>query len=282
MIPAQPQICKVAVPAVDSPGQEGRFEEIGEELFDFEVSLKLIQHKRQDGLKEAGQLGLNLVNLGRFAVPLITLNPYKDYPTDWRKYQGNHTKYLLPPELPRPTETYRFGARYRAAKSYKGSKFDGYTSRDTAKGYSALVAMMLAFSAFEYFHKQALNLNVPDFLKQLNSDHPTEMTNFQDDLETLAKDADIDKLFRAIHPHLDGRHQKSIDDLLSGKDVNLIRAFAAVRHAFIHGHLTPNMKEVDPTTVIELCRLGYRFMMTMMDIQFSARLNWTMPPPYAP
>ncbi|MDX1488096.1 MAG: hypothetical protein R3268_07850 [Acidiferrobacterales bacterium] len=206
-------------------------------------------------------------------------DPWEGYPTEWSKYQGNHTKYLLPPELPRPTETYRWGARYRAAKVYKGSKFDGYSSRDTAKGYSALVALMLAFSAFEYFYKEVLNLNVPDFLAQLHSDHPTEMNDFQDEFEFIVKSPETDQLFKEIYPHLDKRHQKSIDDMLSGKDANLIRVFAAIRHAFIHGHLTPNMGDVEPETVIDLCRFGYRFMMTITDLQFSGRLNWVMPPP---
>lgn len=206
-------------------------------------------------------------------------DPWEGYPTEWSKYDGKHMKYMLPPELPRPTETYRFGARYRAAKMYRGAKLEGYSDPATAQGYSALLGFVLAFSAFEYFYKEVLSQNVPGILKQLRRDHIKEMTTFQNEFEFLVKSPDTNLLFRKIYPHVHKIYQKSIDEMLAGKDANLIRVFAAIRHAFIHGHLTPNMGKVEPITVIELCRFGYRFFMEMMDKQFSARLNWVMPPP---
>ncbi len=210
-----------------------------------------------------------MADMSRFSIP--------NYPTDWAKYDGQHMKYLLPPELPRPTETYRFGARFRAAKAYRGAEFEGYSDPATARGYSALMGFVLAFSAFEYFYKEVLALHVPAMLKQLRRDHFSKMDGFQNEFEFLVKSPDTDKLFSEIYPHLDKRHQKSIDAMLSGKDVNLIRVFAAIRHAFVHEHLTQNMGAVEPVTVIELCRFGYRFFMEMMDKQFSARLSWVMP-----
>lgn len=202
------------------------------------------------------------------------LSMWRHYPTDWSKYEGKHLGYFIPPQFMNPTETYRFGARYRAAKAYKGSKFAGYSSGDTAKGYTALVALMLAFSAFEYFYKEVLNLDVPGMTKLLNDEHKSFIVDRETDFDVFIKTADAELLFKTIRRHLNKAHQISIDKMLSETETNLIRVLAAIRHAFIHGHLTPNIKGVEPTTVIELCRFGYSFLMDAMDIEFSRRINW--------
>jgi len=173
-----------------------------------------------------------------------------------------------------PTATYRFGARYRAAKAYRGADFDEYSDRDTATGYSCLMGLVLAFSAFEYFYKKALSLDVPGMTKLLEDEHVPLMHSTELAFDTLIKIPDAKLLFQTIRPHLDSRHQKSIDKMLAGTDTNLIRIFAAIRHAFIHGHLTPNIKGVEPSTVIELCRFGFGFLMEAMDDEFSRRINW--------
>jgi hypothetical protein len=205
---------------------------------------------------------------------LIIPNPYRHYPTEWSKYNGNHSAYMTSPQFMRPTATYRFGARFRAANAYTGSKFSGYSSRETARGYTALVAFTLAFSAFEYFYKEVLELDVPELDKLLWSKHRKKMDWYQLEFENLVQSPETDALFKAIRPHVDSRHQKSIDEMVSGTDVILIRVLAAIRHAFVHGHLTPNMGKLPPDTVTELCKFGYNFLMDVMDREFSRRINY--------
>ena len=209
----------------------------------------------------------------------LILTAYKNYPTEWPKYADNHLSYLIPPQFEDPTATYRWGARYRAAKAYRGAEFDDYSDRETAEGYSCLLGFSLAFSAFEYFHVQVLGLNVPEMTMLLEDTNVPHMSSMTVAFEKLIMTPETDLLFKTIHPHLDGRHQKSIDKMLAGTETNLIRIFAAIRHAFVHGHLTPNMGKCPPSTVSDLCRFGFQFLMEAMDGEFSRRINWSLGDP---
>ena len=137
------------------------------------------------------------------------------------------------------------------------------------------MALVLAFSAFEYFYKAVLGLNVPDMNDLLWDEYPGDMLTFRGGFEFLIQSPETDQLFRKIHPHVNPTHQKSIDDMLAGSIPNLIRIFAALRHAFIHGHLTPGMGGAQPTTVIELCEFAFTFLMDMMDKELSRRIHWS-------
>ncbi len=198
-----------------------------------------------------------------------TPDPYANYPTDWFAYQTAKSACALSADFPRYALVNRFGARFRAARAYRGSTFEGYASGDTATGYNALVALILAFSAFEYLYKVVLGLNVPDMLSLLEAEHGTTVTDAKAEFAVIGKSEDALQLFDDLRPHLDNRHQASINDVLSGRGVNLIRILAAIRHAFVHGHLTPNMGGVSPTTVIELSLFGFEFLMLVMDKEFS-------------
>ena len=189
----------------------------------------------------------------------IIANPYERYPTGWSRFSGNHLQYNAPPMFPNATATYRFGARFRAAKAFRGATLDGYADAATARGYSALLGMVLAFSAFEYFHKQVLVIDVPALENLLWSEHGGDMTNYQQIFEHFVQSHESDLLLRGIRPHVNQTHQNSIDEVLSGGPPNLIRIIAVIRHAFVHGHLTPNMQGVPPATVIELCEFATDF-----------------------
>lgn len=210
---------------------------------------------------------------------MLIPDPDRHYPSAWAKYNGKHTLYLIPPQFPNPTETYRFGARYRAAKAYKGAQFEAYSDGATARGYSSLLALVLAFSAFEYFYKEVLRLDVPGINKLFREEHSVRMLQYQNEFGFIVRSAESDLLFRTIRSHLNHRLQVSIDEMLSGKDVNLIRVLAALRHAFVHGHLTPGIAKLPASVVTDLCRFGYVFLMDMMDQEFTRRIEWEVDRP---
>ena len=57
------------------------------------------------------------------------------------------------PVKPPSPDVARFGARYRIAKAYRQIKFMGGISDDTSKGYSSMLHVFLAYTAYENFEK---------------------------------------------------------------------------------------------------------------------------------
>jgi hypothetical protein len=74
------------------------------------------------------------------------------YPTNWDGYDAVvfHVGAVLFGFAGGNGDVNRFGARFRAAASYRGVVLDGY-SVATADGYSALCRVLFTWSAFESF-----------------------------------------------------------------------------------------------------------------------------------
>jgi hypothetical protein len=74
------------------------------------------------------------------------------YPSLWSEYDSHvvHTGSDFFGFTPDIGDVNRFGARFRAAASFRGVILDGYTLA-TAAGYSALCRVLFTWSAFESF-----------------------------------------------------------------------------------------------------------------------------------
>ena len=203
---------------------------------------------------------------------MIILTGYPNYPTEWAEYQDAKKSRSLPPWFPRYELVNRFGARYRAAKSYEGG-FQSYSDKSTANGYDALIRLTLAFSALEYYYKFVCKTNLPGIRHIFEMHHRELYLNYASGFKQLIVGDDPRRFFELIRPHLDKPFPAVIERVLEGKSNNVIKALQGVRHGFIHGHVTPNMGQVQAGTVIEICSLGSDFLLDLMDAEFSRLLR---------
>lgn len=159
----------------------------------------------------------------------------------------------------------RFSARYRAAKCFSSVAFDE-VGQATADGYSALVQLLLTYSAFEHFLR-CIGL---------------ELKNTSSLLSTAERDIVVARLrgfaggvafFGAIRQHLEPRYQRQVDDYRSSGACNPLYLAAAVRHAFAHGHLTASQQGVPPEAVGSVCRYLCKTLFILMDREFRSRIN---------
>jgi len=58
----------------------------------------------------------------------MTPYAYPNYPSDWSRYRTAADTSNIPPWFPQMTYVNRFGARFKAAKSYQGG-FDSYSDQ---------------------------------------------------------------------------------------------------------------------------------------------------------
>lgn len=159
----------------------------------------------------------------------------------------------------------RFAARYRLAKSFRGLKLQGYSS-NTAKGYDALLGVLLAYSAFELF-REAIGVRQADLAALLHKYDAEAWSR-----RIRAADLD-DRFYRFIYERVNQPHRDQLDSYFRDDPCNISYLASAIRHIFAHGSLTPNANQAEPTAVLEVCRVLYEAMMTIMNREFEERMT---------
>ena len=141
----------------------------------------------------------------------------------------------------------RFAARYRAAKAFVSTEFDGL-SATTSEGYSALIKLLLAYSAFEHLLR-CIGIKL-SLTNKLLSDEERDKALGR--LRVLGGNFEF---FSTLRTHLDDRRfTRQIDEFLAGGQCNIIYLAAGVRHAFAHGQLTASPASCPPQSVATCCR----------------------------
>ena len=164
-----------------------------------------------------------------------------------------------------PSSVFRFCNRYRIAKAFQGLKLEGY-GPTTVQGYSGLMSVFLAWSAFELF----CSITAKD-----QSTHPSQMNVTK--LKTLQNTILLKDKNGAFRDFLKARVnlplKRRIEDFESG-DVRMTPFIAAaIRHIFSHGHLSASPKNTDPEDIAVICKDVRDFLLSYMDEEFSKIVN---------
>lgn len=158
----------------------------------------------------------------------------------------------------------RFAARYRAAKCFRSAVFDELTA-STAEGYTALVQVLLTYSAFEHFMR-CIGTRLQQSHTLLDE---AERDRALNNLRTLQGQAD---LFAALRQHLDPPYQRQVDAHLKSTPCNPFYLAAGLRHAFAHGKLTASPGNVPQESVATASRFLCRVLFRVMDREFLSRM----------
>ena len=193
-------------------------------------------------------------------------SPFRSYPPGWETFD----QFAVSPGpsymgfTGTAAQINRFAARYRAAKCFSTVSFDELT-RTTAEGYSALVHLLLTYSAFEHFLR-SIGLELRSTGSLLS---PGERDKVLARLHGLTGS---DEFFAALRQHLEPRYQRQVDGFRSSGACNPLFLAAAIRHAFAHGHLAASPQGVPLDTVGTVCRYLCRVLFGLMDREFKNRI----------
>jgi hypothetical protein len=198
---------------------------------------------------------------------MLLRDPYADYPSSWgffNQYAPHMGAEAFGFSVP-IDDVNRFAARYRAARCFRTVQFEGFGT-GTADGYSALVHVLLTYSAFEHFIR-CVGLNLRGALTLLRDGEQTKI------LERVRRLQGQAEFFAAIRAHVDERCHHHIDAHLLEQDCNPFFLAASIRHAFAHGKLAANPTGVPSSTVGTVCRYLCRLLITIMDRDFKNRMD---------
>ena len=185
------------------------------------------------------------------------------YPSQWGNYDGfvKHYGYSRFDFKVYEGDINRFGARYRVASSFKSLELNDYATK-TRDGYSALCQVFLSWSAYECFLPMiGLNIsNTENLMNKYSSD------NVIQEIRNL----DVgDKFYTFIYDRVNKRHKKELDGYLKLNPCNPQYLASSIRHIFAHGPLTPNANEVDPESVVKICKILSHFLLNIIDSEFT-------------
>lgn len=158
----------------------------------------------------------------------------------------------------------RFGARYRAAKSFRRIELEGY-SAPTERGYSALCRVFFVWSALESLLRitgQPQNLAGPLLEKHGAYDVRARLR---------ALDSD-DRVYNFIYERVNGTHQRELEAYRNDDLCNFAYLASAIRHMFAHGYLTPNVDSVDSEVCVQICDELSDFVLEGMNREFA--IGW--------
>lgn len=155
----------------------------------------------------------------------------------------------------------RFGARYRVAKAFRGLTLDGF-NKGTVAGYSAMMGVFLAWSAFERY-LALISKNQDGVLADFA---PYDPAGFIANVAT----ADVGhKFYLFVHPRVNTPHQAKLTEFKNGTLQNPTYLASAVRHLFGHGHLAAHSGTQDPAHAKKICDLIFDYHMKFLDSEFS-------------
>lgn len=200
-------------------------------------------------------------------MPRIVLDPNAGYPPRW----GVFDRYVTIASCAAfgfagtSGDVNRFAARYRAARSFSRVEFDNLTAT-TARGYSELCNLLLAYSAFEYYLKAVgLTLGNSDTLISVSERAKTlaQIRSLQGDIA----------YFQFVYPLCGKGLKYQLNLYFASRVCNPYCLVAAARHAFVHGALTPNPASLESGVVEVITRLLRKVVMRTMERDFEHRMQ---------
>ena len=164
-------------------------------------------------------------------------------------------------------EFYRFVNRYRMALRFKGVKLEGFGA-ETEKGYSALTRIFLTYSVFERYTALA---GIWQPYKPFFRNVPArELSGLADIIKRNDPDR---KLFNFLRQLLkEDLHKQSLDRFQAGETWQTIYYASALRHMYVHGHLTAFTQGVPAEQMAMICNEISRSLLHWIKCDFDRRL----------
>ena len=162
---------------------------------------------------------------------------------------------------------YRFANRYRMAARFQSIELEGFTDETTA-GYSALTRVFLTWSVFErYAH---LADAPPPYGNLLSLVPRMDLAKLADEIER--HDADH-RLFDFLHEQSLEQNRHFLDRYRGGDRRGVVFYAAAIRHIYVHGHLTAHPNRCNADDVVVICNALSDFIIELIRTDFGRRLQ---------
>lgn len=161
---------------------------------------------------------------------------------------------------------YRFANRFRMAVRFRGISLEDFGD-ETEAGYSALTRVFLVWSVFERYSELAGD---PPPYRQLLSLVPRiELAKLADHIAL----ADPEKrLFDFLYEQSLEQNRGFLDRYRDGDRRGVIFYAAAIRHIYVHGHLTAHPNKCPAESVASICDALSEFLLALMRDDFARRL----------
>jgi len=165
-------------------------------------------------------------------------------------------------------EFYRFAHRYRMALRFRNVELEGFGA-ETRKGYSGLTRIFLAWSVFErYIGLARIHHPYHEFFAHVPKNEVAMLG------QTIKRrDADR-KLYRFLRAFLlEEKHKNALDRFQEGNVWKVIYYASALRHAYVHCHLTAFAQGIAAEDVAMICNESSARILHWIKADFARRLE---------
>jgi hypothetical protein len=162
---------------------------------------------------------------------------------------------------------YRFANRYRMAVRFQGLDLDDFT-RETEAGYSALTRVFLAWSVFERYSELADS--PPPYAQLLSLVPKIEMAKLADHIERHDPEH---RLFQFLRDQSLDQNRHYLDRYRNGDRRGVVFYAAAIRHIYVHGHLTAHPNKCGAENLVSICNALAEFILKLIRDDFARRLK---------
>ena len=197
----------------------------------------------------------------------------KGYPKGFTEYQILFRRKIYPgamglhPNTKRPTI---FANRLRVARQFDGLKLLGYTE-NTEAGYEGLMRVFLAYTALEKLGDVLLAPSSRKSIGRIALRDKCSLYAHDSVLKSLNVNDPKGRFVEHVAKHCKSSQLKArIGGLLSEDPPSIAILANGIRNLFAHGHLTPSPQNCDPTCVAKLCEQISRFVIHVLDEEFSS------------
>lgn len=161
---------------------------------------------------------------------------------------------------------YRFANRYRMAVRFRGLALDGFEP-ETEGGYSALTRVFLAWSVFERYADLADD--PPPYGRLLSLVPRIELAKLADHIERHDPEH---RLFSFLHEQSLDQNRHFLDRYRGGDRRGVVFYAAAIRHIYVHGHLTAHPNKCSAENLTSICDALVEFIFGLIRDDFGRRL----------
>ena len=164
-------------------------------------------------------------------------------------------------------EFYRFANRYRMTTRFRAIELDGF-GEATEAGYSALTRTFFAWSVFErYTDLCGIHCPYGPFFTYIPKIEMSKLANVIDRADSEYR------LFDHLRSQSLPQNQDQLDRFRSGDRRAVIFYAAAIRHIYVHGHLTASPNKCESDNVQTICHAISDFLLKGIREDFQRRLK---------
>lgn len=165
---------------------------------------------------------------------------------------------------------YRFVNRYRMAQQFRGIQLEGF-EQPTEDGYSSLTRVFLVWSVFERYTELAGDH--PPYKQLLSLVPKLEFNKLADHIECHDREH---RLYDFLHGQSLDHNLRYLERYRNGDRRGVVFYAAAIRHIYVHGHLTAHPNGCSADDLQEICNGLADFLLTLIQSDFSRRLAIAM------